>query len=418
MFSRRGAEGAEDEGTNDVGRGNTNLHLFTLIDVISEDQCRLVFLLVSSLQTQHCCVTFFTFARRIMRSSKSVCRSCETVAYWTKTKGGRFRGTPTYSRSLPKNAMLPSHYFEIICCPFCRGDLAGDESLTCGRCQKSFPVVDGIPVLLTANEDEVSRSIASFYENAWNRDDRGELKAKRIHEDMTQLGQRYITDAERRFDDVFNGQGSPKFFLDAACGAQPRTEYGKNFRYHVCVDFSLDGLSESRRILGDRAVSVCGSLLQLPLKDGAFDGVLASHCIYHIDKDRQATAIRELLRVLAPGGTMLILYANPDSSNAVSKAIKFVRNLRNRDRKPAAPSEGSIYMHLHSIDWMLETLSSQNGMQVSVRPLCAFTRAETESYFRRPLFGRFWFGLVNGLEWFWRNRPERSYYVAYVAHRK
>ena len=47
--------------------------------------------------------------------------------------------------------------------------------------------------------------------------------------------------------------------------------------------------------------------------------------------------------------------------------------------------------------------------------MCAFTRAETESYFRRPLFGRFWFGLVNGLEWFWRNRPERSYFVAYLC---
>ena len=196
--------------------------------------------------------------------------------------------------------MLPSHYFELICCPFCRGDLTGDESLTCSQCEKSFPVVDGIPVLLTANEDEVSRSIASFYEKAWKRDDKGELKAKRIHEDMTQLGQRYITDAERRFDDVFDDQDSPKFFLDAACGAQPRTEYGKNFRYHVCVDFSLDGLSESRRILGERAVCVCGSLLQLPLKDGAFDGVLASHCIYHIDKDRQATAIGELLACLRP----------------------------------------------------------------------------------------------------------------------
>ena len=36
----------------------------------------------------------------------------------------------------------------------------------------------GFPVLLTANEDEVSRSIASFYEKAWKRDDKGELKAK------------------------------------------------------------------------------------------------------------------------------------------------------------------------------------------------------------------------------------------------
>ena len=187
-------------------------------------------------------------------------------------------------------------------------------------------------------------------------------KAKRIHEDTTLLGQRYITDAERRFDDVFNGQDSPNFFLDAACGAQPRTEYGKNFRYHVCVDFSLDGLSESRRILGERAVCVCGSLLQLPLKDGTFDGVLASHCIYHIDKDLQAKALTELLRVLAPGGVLLVLYANPDSSNWVSKTIKVVRSLRKRgQKKPAASSPVAIYTHLHPIGWVVNTLSSQNN---------------------------------------------------------
>jgi hypothetical protein len=85
-------------------------------------------------------------------------------------------------------------------------------------------------VLLVASEDEVSRNIASFYEQAWKRDETGELKAKRIHEDVTDFGQRYIADAERRFEDAFSGQDSPKFFLDAACGAQPRISYGRDFR--------------------------------------------------------------------------------------------------------------------------------------------------------------------------------------------
>jgi hypothetical protein len=51
-----------------------------------------------------------------------------------------------------------------------------------------------------------------------------------------------VNNQKKPFDDVFAGRDSRRFFLDAACGAQPRTEYGKQFRYHVCVDFSLDDL--------------------------------------------------------------------------------------------------------------------------------------------------------------------------------
>jgi SAM-dependent methyltransferase len=189
---------------------------------------------------------------------------------------------------------------------------------------------------------------------------------------------------------------------------------------NVCVDFSLDGLIEARRLLGVRAICVCGSLLQLPLKDGAFHGVLASHCLYHIDKDLQKKAIDELLRVLAPGGTLLILYGNPEWSNPISKGLAKIRALRRFRRRsvprPMVAGPGAIYTHLRSIDWMLNALS-QDGLKVSVKPLCAFTRTETERFFKRPLLGRLWFGLVRGLDRLWRNRPERCYYVAYVVKR-
>lgn len=313
--------------------------------------------------------------------------------------------------------MLPSHYFEVICCPYCRGDLAGDDTLSCTKCGKTFPVVDGVPVLIAGSEDEVSRSVASFYENAWKRNETGELTAKQFHEDVTVYGQRYIEEAERRFEDVFRRDDSPRFFLDAACGAQPRTVYGRSFRYHVCLDFSIDGLVESRRLLGDRAVCICGSLLQMPLKDKLFEGVLASHCLYHIGQDRQAEAVGELLRVLAPGGTLLILYGNPQWRNFLSRMLHNYRVLKRRIRRRPATGRSEIFTFLHPIEWMKEKLSANNGVEVSVEPLCAFTREETEPIFRKPVLGGIWYALIHGLDSRWKNRPERCYYIAYRAKR-
>lgn len=126
----------------------------------------------------------------------------------------------------------------------------------------------------------------------------------------------------------------PVLFLDAASGAQPRIEFGKNFYRHICLDFSLDGLLESRKLLGERAICICGSLLNMPIKNSVCDGIIASHVIYHIDKDLQAVAVRQLAQVLKPGGKMLILYANPHSpERLIYKGIKKI--LRKKTPLPA-----------------------------------------------------------------------------------
>jgi uncharacterized protein YbaR (Trm112 family) len=37
----------------------------------------------------------------------------------------------------------------LLACPACQGDVAlKDDKIVCTRCQRSYPIVDGIPVLL------------------------------------------------------------------------------------------------------------------------------------------------------------------------------------------------------------------------------------------------------------------------------
>jgi uncharacterized protein YbaR (Trm112 family) len=323
--------------------------------------------------------------------------------------------------------MVPKHYFEVICCPDCRTDLQeSSDELQCSTCRRRYPVVNGIPVLISGSDDEVSGVVAKFYASAWKRDDGAALAAKVLHEDTSDLGQRYIHDSEARFLDLFENRG--RYFLDAACGAQPRVQFGQHHRYHICLDFSLDGLVESRKLLGDRAICIGGSLLKAPLKDAVCEGILASHCIYHIDKDRQHTALQELLRVLSRQGRLLVFYANPANREScidprrrtsAGLLLGLLRRLWNSPQDKGmiesrtGLSAGELYFYLHRVDWMLDALASQ-GHDVAVKAMRLVVDSDSQAVFKSRL-GRCWFYVLSLLEKLYADKAHVAYFLAYVV---
>jgi SAM-dependent methyltransferase len=67
----------------------------------------------------------------------------------------------------------------------------------------------------------------------------------------------------------------------------------------------LDGVRYVTADLAQPGVDLHLDLTALALPDGAFDGVICSHVLEHIDDDR--AAMRELRRVTAPGGWCLVM---------------------------------------------------------------------------------------------------------------
>jgi SAM-dependent methyltransferase len=119
-------------------------------------------------------------------------------------------------------------------------------------------------------------------------------------------------------------------------------EYSRGFTKRVCVDLSQRALDEARRKLGDRGDYVRASLLDLPFPDDHFDAAVSLHTIYHIESDRQAAAVRELLRVAKPGARAVVVYANPDRLAARLKGLVG----RGRSADP-----GPIYFFAHPLSW-------------------------------------------------------------------
>ena len=92
--------------------------------------------------------------------------------------------------------------------------------------------------------------------------------------------------------------------LDAGCGT------GGNLRWlgRYGEVFGVDLASEAMRFCRQRGLSrvTRASITRLPYPDGAFDLVTSFDVIYHLDVSDDVAALREVCRVLRPGGTLLV----------------------------------------------------------------------------------------------------------------
>ncbi|MAE94856.1 MAG: hypothetical protein CL910_09365 [Deltaproteobacteria bacterium] len=315
--------------------------------------------------------------------------------------------------------MIEEHHLALLCCPRCRGKLSTTEDatgLSCASCDASYPVIDGIPVLLAGEVDEISETVQEYYEAGWRKNADGVPRARLVHEDLSDRGQRYIVDNERRFVSIFEGGGN--VFLDAGSGAQPRVEFGQAFDYHLCVDLSLQGLQEARQVVGDRGIFVCGSLLDLPIRDHSLAGAMASHCIYHIDKELQSRALSEISRVVSPRGVGLIFYSNPDSpERRTIRGLRAISALLRKLglRKPADSSQKLLYYFAHPIPYMLNALREEHGESgVKAVPLRMLTKQLSKPLLNAPLVGGVASKGLHLLERALGSRPGAASYVAYV----
>ncbi len=104
--------------------------------------------------------------------------------------------------------------------------------------------------------------------------------------------------------------------LDLGCGfGRHAFEAARRGASVVALDAGADEVAQVRATLGAMvdageldpghpALAVRGNALALPFADGAFDRVIASEVLEHIPDD--CAAMRELARVLRPGGTMAV----------------------------------------------------------------------------------------------------------------
>jgi SAM-dependent methyltransferase len=101
-----------------------------------------------------------------------------------------------------------------------------------------------------------------------------------------------------------------KRILDAACG---NGRYSRFLLKHADPDAKLTAFDLSQKMLerararlkGQRVTHAMADLTRLPYPDGAFDAIVCGWVLEHLPDPRPG--LRELARVLAPGGPLLLL---------------------------------------------------------------------------------------------------------------
>lgn len=152
--------------------------------------------------------------------------------------------------------------------------------------------------------------LEEFYNKfGWLKNEEGLYKDTLTFVDRRSVLQEYHRKIHLRVKKFLKPSG--RFFLDAASGAIPHPEYleySSGYEKRVCIDLSVRALNEARLKLENRGLYLLADITRLPFRDSVFEGIVSAHTIYHVPKDEQILAIRELERTLRPGSSSVIVY--------------------------------------------------------------------------------------------------------------
>ncbi|HKR66329.1 MAG TPA: methyltransferase domain-containing protein [Thermoanaerobaculia bacterium] len=182
---------------------------------------------------------------------------------------------------------------DLLCCPDCRAPLSLDnDALRCTQCTSVYPIVDGIPRFVPAE------NYAASFGFQWNRFPRTQLDSSSgvpVSRDRFFSSTVWTADELRGKRVLDAGSGSGRF-AEIALSAGARLVA---IDYSAAVDAARANLGASK----DLDV-VQADMFRLPFREGTFDYVYSLGVLQHTpDPER---AFRSLLPMLRSGGKIVI----------------------------------------------------------------------------------------------------------------
>lgn len=199
-------------------------------------------------------------------------------------------------------------------CPRCKTPAASEPGgLRCSACARLYPVRQGIPCFLDAEDSFNEGDTRQMNEDNWTSSARlrERIRQSRLLSLANLLRIKFSISGrrDRVFYDEMRGGPPDRLILDLGCGGGRHyfTEYGRV----VGLDPVLELLRISQRLYAE----VCqGSAAALPFASGSFDYVVSSDVLGHIPFEIKDAVFSEIYRVLKKGGRTVHLIET-DSTN-------------------------------------------------------------------------------------------------------
>lgn len=178
----------------------------------------------------------------------------------------------------------------LLACPTCHGELAwrGVET-SCARCEAVYGVDEGVPVLFPLTDEGAAEEVYDAAPPGML--DRLPASVRGVAQRVRRALQPSLVfqsaAGRARIGEFVASRGPEARIVNIGCG---RTDYGANvLNLDVFPAPTVDALATSE---------------QLPLRSGAFEGVILEAVLEHV-RDADATLL-EIRRVLVPGGRAFI----------------------------------------------------------------------------------------------------------------
>jgi len=255
----------------------------------------------------------------------------------------------------------------------------GQEHFTGALFDKEAPVKE--------ERANTSKTVAHFYDQyGWVRQTTGAQGEDQLFRSFPKAQARYAEQLRERVCGLFGGKRDALLF--AGCGDMPESHMrvAQLFKTVTCMDISTTALDIAQAKLGRGASYVHESIVNTTLPDNMFDTVFCAHVLFHINKDEQETAVRQLLRVTKPGGRLCISYANPNSPFAIpGESVRRVKGWLGYGRQ-TSDAIPALYYFAHPLHWWQRfagecKLSLVPSDVIGSRPARAMLRSEQMASF-------------------------------------
>ena len=244
---------------------------------------------------------------------------------------------------------LEEWLFRALACPVDRAPFAREgDSLRCPA-GHVFPIREGIPVLLTDRPDPThpycSATLDTLKAGRYTTSVVDEPPANGgvdpfVQEEIVKTNGNLYKNLRGRLPRypipvlrLPPGAGRP--LLDVGCNWGRWTLSAARAGYRaVGIDPWIDAALAGRRVarqLGHEVAFVVADARQLPFQDGVFEASFSYSVLQHFDKTDARAALREMSRVTARGGTLLVQMPNVFG---LRQALNRLRQFLRRDRNP------------------------------------------------------------------------------------
>lgn len=192
--------------------------------------------------------------------------------------------------------------------------------------------------------------------------------------DFREVSSKYISNSFAKATRYYPAHG--EFLLDIASGPIGLAEYmalADGYEFRICVDISINALIQAKENIdraGKKGVFICGDITNIPIQDNSCDTVLSQHTLYHIPKNDQALAVKEMYRVAKPESKIVIIYNwfyHGWFMNISLNVIQIYRILRHFAGKLYVrlfQSKPRLYFYTHSQKWFKKSFEFSKDVEI------------------------------------------------------